>query len=227
LFITGCATCNQATFMKPTAITETNGIKLELNPYAAYLTLADKVKFTIKSCSASGDSKLCASIEAPPNTHIRIDNDVVSTTILATGQLTNYKLGAVLYQYTCLTEFKGKRTCSSSEESPTGKPITIVSDREETIYALNGALMEWHSRSFPVTHEFIGAVHIERSTLLRAVSPEKYRSYDFTLIDAPMLNTAPITLKLPKLWVDGQEYILPEFKIATVTEELCFYHELM
>lgn len=216
--IAGCANCSPVTLVKATA-EPSHTLKVENNLIITNLKLGGKVVLSLQNCFAERKSSICASIQAEPGTRVRLSSYEVATWVPLSKTERNYKIKSIEYDYVC-EELNGERVCSSTEESPTESPTVAVKEKHSMVY--QGGLREVHTRAFSPTMEFIGVR--EKSIGL----PWRYiRDYKFILIDDELLNTPPLKAKLPNIWVDGVEYVLPVIDFATVTEEFCRRPELM
>jgi hypothetical protein len=203
--------CHPVTVVKATA-ERSEVIKVQNSLAITKLTLG-KATLSIENCFDEKKRIICASIQPEPGTHVRLGSNEVYTQELSSQRSQTYQIKSIEYEYRC-QELKGKRVCSSPEESPTGYPAKIVKEEHRMVY--QGGLEEVYKLAFSPETEFVGVV--EKSISL----PWTYvRDYKFTLIDTELLNTPSIKAKLPNIWVDGIEYVLPEINFSTITDDYC------
>jgi hypothetical protein len=222
LFLTGCASCSPLTNVKATAITSPKEFKIRSDITSMYVGLPNKFDLIIRRCRSSQyDSSICGAITVKPNVRVRFSNSQTTVTNTSVdGKNDIYEMSSIKYSYHCNTKTGEKPICDSPTESPTGEPTTVLGDSSEVVYGSDNEMREVHARSFKPTLEFVGA----KVKCLCAVDA---REYEFTLIDEQLLNKPTTRAKLPNIWVDGHEYVLPEINFSTTTEEFCYYPELM
>lgn len=221
LFLASCATCSPITGVKATAVTIPEELKIRSSIVGMYIGLPNKFDLIIRRCSSRQyDSSICGAITVRPNVHVRFGSSQTIVTSVIDGKSDNYEMSSIKYSYQCNTKKGEKPVCDSSTESPTGKPTKVLGDSSELVYGSDNEFREVHARSFEPTLEFVG----EKVKCWCAVDAREYR---FTLIDEQLLNKPALKAKLPNIWVEGREYILPEINFSTTTEEFCYHRELM
>ncbi|MFM9836263.1 MAG: hypothetical protein ACKVOA_09180 [Methylophilaceae bacterium] len=221
LFLSGCTTCSPITGVKATAVTTPKELKVRSSIVGMYLGLPNKFDLIIQRCSSRQyDSSICGVITLRPNVHVRFGSSQTIVISVIDGKSDIYEMSSIKYSYQCNTKNGEKPVCDSSTESPTGKPTKVLGDSSELVYGSDNEFREVHARSFEPTLEFVG----EKVKCWCAIDA---REYQFTLIDEQLLNKPAVKAKLPNIWVDGREYVLPEINFSTATEEFCNHYELM
>ncbi len=213
LVLAGCAHCQVAAFYKPF---EDGDNRLRIDPGVPThvgITLGT-VPFTIAVCgerylAPPGDTvALCISLELDAEDALRFSEP---TATIATGGSPPKALSmtTVEYEILCRVE-KGKRTCTSSEESPIAGPVKKVSG--------TGAIDRY---AFDPASEFYGA----RDTLHEGAwfgdRATGKRRYLIRTLSIPVPKGAELTVQLPEVILNGQVLTSPALKFRAVTEEVC------
>jgi hypothetical protein len=223
ILISGCAVCSPVTNVKAIPITFPDALEINSNIVSTRVKLPNKFNLIIRRCAdrrLKYDSSICGAITVRPNVHIRFGSSQAIVTSMTDGKKDIYEMSTIKYSYRCNTK-KGERPiCDSPTESPTGKPTIILGDSSELTYGSDNEMTEFHARAFEPTLEFVGAK-------VKCWCAVDAREYTFTIIDQQLLGKPPVNVRLPSIWVDGQEYVLPEFNFSTATEDFCYRPELM
>lgn len=211
--LNGCSTCSKITFMRATPL---NVTKANINKdfyqgeqYSTRIKIADKVNIHLIECV----NKLCMRIEPSVGTRVRFDSRDVLATLVMGGETKKYKMSRISYSWFCSKNEGGEKFCSLSDPSPTVAPsdTDVYDDYVRTRY----------TNDFEALQEFVGQTRYTESFFGRKATADGYLVFGITLIEEPVLNTSVRNIKLPKIWVNDIQYELPDYKLETVTEDIC------
>lgn len=211
--LSGCSTCSKITFIRATPL---NISKADINrdfyqgeQYSTRIKIADKVNIHLIECS----KKLCMRIEPSAGTKVRFDKQEVLATPVIGGETRNYKLSRISYSWHCLINNEQEKFCSLLDASPAAAPAdtNVYDDFVRTFY----------TNDFEALQEFTGQTTYTQSFFGRKPIADGYLVFGVTLIEEAILNTSVKNIKLPKIWVNDIQYELPDYKLETVTENIC------
>ena len=211
--LNGCSTCSKITFIRATPLNvpkvNINRDFYQGNEYSTRIKIADKVNIHLIECS----KKLCMRIEPSVGTRVRLDSRDVLVTPVMGRETKSYKMGHISYSWFCSINEEQEKFCSLSDASPTAAPTdtNVYFDSVRTDY----------TNYFEVLQEFVGQTRYTQSFFGRKATADGYAVFNILLIEDPSLTTSVKNIKLPKIWVNDIQYELPDYKLETVTEDIC------
>ena len=211
--LAGCAHCQVATIYKP-LVHRDSQFRIDPGvPTHVGVTL-EGMPFTIAVCgerylAPPGDTvALCISVELDAEDALRFSEPTV--TIETGGSPPKaISMTAVEYEIHCWVE-KGKRSCTSSEESPIAGQVTKVSG--------TGTIDRY---AFDPAFEFRGARDTLHEGAWFGYRSAGKRNYFVRTLSIPVPKGAELTVQLPEMILNGQVLTPPELKFHAVTEEVC------
>lgn len=215
--LAGCAACPPATFNKITPANEVNGIKTYNDgSQRVVIQMLSNVKIVVANCL--GDW-LCAEMTLPEDRRMRFLDDSFEELDEKSGaSIRTYKVLLISYFVTCRIDRAGKRMCSSSEESPTTKPVEIKSFSQSEH---NGTKSQTYWKTFSPTLEFKGTSDIKGDINLPLINYVGKRVYELRIPINKRTDAATTLIKFPDVTIDGKPQNLPDIRVAKVEENLC------
>lgn len=213
LFLAGCSHCQVATFYKPFTSGDNRFRTDSGSPTYVGITLGD-VPFTISVCgdrplTPPGDTAaLCIALELDAADSLQFSEPTVTIGTDASHHKA-VAMTTVEYEISCRVE-KGKRICSSTEESPIAGPVRQVP-------ATGGA----DRFAFDPTFEFRGAKDTLHEGAMFGHRSKGKRKYYIRTITIPVQRGAELSVLLPEVILNGRVLKVPMVKFRAVTDEVC------
>ena len=218
ILVTGCASyCEVESFNRITPGTQVNGVRSYTDgPRHTILRLPLDVSLDVSSCYETG---LCAEISLPAGRRMKfMSNEFLELDADGIRVIDNHKVPYILFTVTCEEDRKVPRTCSSSELSPTSKPVEVKTYPKSEHNDWNSQLyFKW----FDSRLEFVGVTEIKGSLVRSWLSRSGSRKYEMRIFVDRKPGVNPYIIRFPAVEIDGVPYQLPDIRVNSVREEVC------
>lgn len=215
LLLSGCATCNVASFYKPFPSQESAAQTYSQSPGKVGFDIEQKAFVTVSVCgdrylpSPGNALTICLAVELAKESAMQFA-DASVTVVTADGRGQAVPLSAIEYEVFCRVNEIGRKICSSSEQPPVDGPVAkrIISDQLDRYY-------------FEPTLRFQGAADTLHEGSYLGYRPAGRRRYMVRTTVLPIAQGTDITVRLPSIRLDGRTHDVPAIPFRAVTEEVC------